>query len=171
MNNRNQRRRGWTFQLSCLAPARRRVGILLAALTLWLVGNGCTAQAAGGAEHVVIVVMDGLRPDAITAENMPTLFALGKEGVFFANHHPVYPSSTEVNGTALATGTWPAHSGVVANREYRPEVDPLAPVDTQGDWASWLGDAKRSGKWIKAPTLIEQVRARGARRWPRGPRA
>lgn len=135
--------------------------LILTLVAVWLSGSGCAAQAAGKAQHVVIVVMDGLRPDAITSQTMPTLAAMKKEGTFFASHHPVYPSSTEVNGTALATGTWPAHSGIVANREYRPDVDPLAPVDTQGDWASWLGDKKRDGQWIKMPTLIQTVRASG----------
>lgn len=144
--------------------ARGRLGfaVLMILSGLSPLGASCVGQAAGKAEHVVIVVMDGLRPDAVTDQTMPELAKLAKQGTFFANHHPVYPSSTEVNGTALATGTWPSRSGVVANKEYRPDVDPLAPVDTQGDWASWHGDRKRDGRWIRVPTLVETVR--GTRR-------
>ena len=47
---------------------------------------------------------------------------------------------TEVNGTALATGVYPHHSGVMANREYRPEIDPLKPVDIQSLAAARKGD-------------------------------
>ena len=138
---------------------RNIVAVVLFVGLLLLMPMG--ACAAGKAEHVVIVVMDGLRPDAVTEQTMPTLAAMAKEGTFFAHHHPVYPSMTEVNGTALATGMWPAHSGVIGNREYRPDVDPLGPVDTQGDWASWKGDQVRDGQWIKMPTLVEMVRGRG----------
>jgi arylsulfatase A-like enzyme len=92
---------------------------------------------------------------------MPTLFALSKSGTNFANHHPVYLSTTEVNGTALATGMAPAHSGVMANREYRPDVDLLRPVDTQGQWASWKGDQLRDDAWVRTPTLPELARAAG----------
>jgi arylsulfatase A-like enzyme len=120
-----------------------------------------SAKAAGKAEHVVIVVMDGLRPDVVNEENMPTLTAMGREGTFFATHHPAYPSTTEVNGAGLATGAWPVHNGIVANREYRPDVELLGPVDTQGDWASWKGDQVRGGQWVTTSTLVEMVRARG----------
>ena len=83
--------------------------------------------AAGKAEHVVLIVWDGLRPDFVTEQFTPTLYKLGREGVVFQNHHAVYLSATEVNGTALATGAYPAHSGIVANREYRPRINPLKP--------------------------------------------
>jgi arylsulfatase A-like enzyme len=136
------------------------VAVVFAGLLLLI---PAAARGAGKAQHVVIVVMDGLRPDAVTEQTMPTLAGMAREGTVFANHHPVYPSMTEVNGAALATGMWPAHSGVIANREYRPDVELLGPVDTQGDWASWKGDQVRDGQWIKRPTLVEIVREKGLR--------
>lgn len=87
-----------------------------------------TLHAAGQAEHVVLIVWDGMRPDFVSAEQTPNLFALAQSGVTFAKHHSVYPSSTEVNGAALATGVYPNRSGIMANREYRPEIDPVKPV-------------------------------------------
>ena len=80
------------------------------------------ASAAGRAEHVVVLVWDGMRPDFITPQYCPNLYALATNGVFFKNHHPVYVSSTEVNGTALATGVHPGRSHVIANTEYRQEI-------------------------------------------------
>ncbi len=121
------------------------------------------ATPAGKAKHVVIVVMDGLRPDSVTAEDMPTLDAMGKRGTFFTNHHPVYLSTTEVNGAALATGMKPANTGITGNVEYRPDVDLLSPVDTQGAWSAWKGDELTGGKWLRAATMIERVRASGGR--------
>jgi len=60
------------------------------------------AAAAAPERHVVLVVWDGMRPDFISAETSPNLWRLANEGVFFAHHHPVYLSATEVNGTAIA---------------------------------------------------------------------
>jgi len=53
---------------------------------------------------------------------------LRENGVWFANHHSVYPTSTEVNGTVLATGVFPRRSGITANKEYRPEIEPLKQI-------------------------------------------
>jgi predicted AlkP superfamily pyrophosphatase or phosphodiesterase len=78
--------------------------------------------AAGSARHVVVVVWDGMRPDFMSERATPTLYKLASEGVYFQNHHPVYVSSTEVNGTALATGVYPELSGVIGNDEYRPAI-------------------------------------------------
>src|SRR2546425_5252090 len=93
------------------------------------------AFGAGKAEHVVLVVWDGMRPDFITEQDTPTLHELAREGVFFRNHHPVFLSATEVNGTALATGVYPIHSGIMANKEYRPAINLLAPVATESPLA------------------------------------
>jgi predicted AlkP superfamily pyrophosphatase or phosphodiesterase len=63
--------------------------------------------AAGKAEHVVVVVWDGMRPDFISSEHTPVLYQLARDGVRFENHHAVYCSATEVNGTSIATGCYP----------------------------------------------------------------
>ena len=89
------------------------------------------AFAAGKAKHVVVIVWDGMRPDFISQEHTPTLYQLARDGVMFENHHAVYCSSTEVNGTAIATGAYPQNSGIIANREYRPDIDSRKAIDTQ----------------------------------------
>jgi arylsulfatase A-like enzyme len=135
------------------------IGAVLICLALAAVA--IPAHAAGKAKHVVIVIMDGLRPDSITQEHMPTLHALSKSGTFFERHHPAFISSTQVNGTTLATGMLPARSGIMANREYRPDIELLGPVDTNGEWAAWKADQMNQGGWVKRPTLPELVRAAG----------
>src|SRR5438477_12023467 len=82
-------------------------------------------------EHVVIVVWDGMRPDFVSEQNTPTLWKLAQSGVTFRNHHSVYPSATIVNGTAIATGVYPNHSGLLANHDYRPEIDAQKSVDVE----------------------------------------
>src|SRR5216683_256750 len=116
---------------------------LMRGVILAVVLNGflcLTAFGAGKAEHVVVVVWDGMRPDFITEQDTPTLHHLAQEGVFFRNHHPVFLSATEVNGTAIATGVYPVHSGIMANKEYRPAINPLAPVNTESTQALREGD-------------------------------
>src|SRR2546426_880220 len=119
----------------------------LTAVFLMALLIGCAHSTAGElppvatpANHVLIVVMDGLRRDTVTPEQMPTLYALSQQGVFFNAHHPVYPSSTQVNGTALATGMKPASSNVIANREYRPNLELLHPIDMNDEYYAWYSD-------------------------------
>src|SRR5262245_13358893 len=72
---------------------------------------------------VVVVVFDGMRPDFITPKYAPKLYGLATNGVFFRRNHSAFISTTIVNGTALATGTHPATSGILANTVFDPELD------------------------------------------------
>ncbi|MEI7799403.1 MAG: alkaline phosphatase family protein, partial [Opitutaceae bacterium] len=113
------------------------------------------------ARHVVVVVFDGLRPDFVSPETTPHLAKLAGTGVFFAHHHPVYLSSTEVNGTALATGTYPAHSGIIANNDFRPRLDPQSPIETQAPGLVHRGDEISGGHYLARPTVAEILHAQG----------
>jgi predicted AlkP superfamily pyrophosphatase or phosphodiesterase len=117
--------------------------------------------AAGKAEHVVLVVWDGMRPDFVSAQYTPQLYDLAQHGTFFKNHHPVYVSSTEVNGTALATGVYPNRSGIIANSEYRPDVGFLGPNATEGLEMIRREDMQTGGKYIRVPTMCELIQAAG----------
>src|SRR4051794_14056232 len=72
----------------------------------------------------LVIVVDGLRPDAVTAEDTPNLFRLRAEGVHYLNSHAVFPTVTRANATALATGTYPGKNGITGNTLYHPAVDP-----------------------------------------------
>ncbi len=117
----------------------------------------------GRAEHVVLMVWDGMRPDLVTEENTPTLWKLARDGVTFSNHHPVYPSTTEVNGAALATGGYPARSGIVGNREFRPAIDARKAVGTESVETVRKGDAIGGGKYLGLPTVAELIQQAGFR--------
>jgi arylsulfatase A-like enzyme len=137
----------------------RFVLMLLAAL----IGGGfaSSARAEGKARHVVVMVWDGMRPDFVTEQNTPTLWELARGGVTFKHHHPVYLSATEVNGTAISTGAYPAHDGIVANKEYRPEINPLTATHTEALGAVRKGDELTHGHYLHMPTLAEIVRQAG----------
>jgi arylsulfatase A-like enzyme len=119
------------------------------------------AQAAGNAEHVIIIAWDGLRPDMVNATNTPTLNKLAQTGTFFSRHHAVYPSSTEVNGTALATGMYPANNGLIGNWEYRPKIRPDEPSAMESLKTVRKGDKAASGKYLAVPTIYEMLQAAG----------
>lgn len=114
-------------------------------------------------EHVVLCVWDGMRPDFITPEYTPTLHALAESGTFFANNHSFYITTTEVNGTVLATGVFPRRSGVIANREYRPAINLMKPVATEGAHTVRVGDALSGGQYLGVPTVAEIVQRAGSR--------
>ena len=110
---------------------------------------------------MVVLVWDGMRPDFITPQYTPNLCTLGQGGVFFKNHHPVYLSTTEVNGTALATGVYPSHSGIYANADYRPEISFLGSIATEGLDAIRRGDMSSGGHFLLSPTLAEILQQAG----------
>jgi arylsulfatase A-like enzyme len=111
--------------------------------------------------HVVVVVWDGMRPDFVGEQTTPHLWALAQTGVFFASHHPVYLSATEVNGTAIATGMNPAHSLVIANTDYRPRIDPENSVGIEIPSVVRKGDEASGGHYLGATTVAEFLHARG----------
>ncbi len=138
---------------------------LFAAACCMLAGVSSAPTATGqtNQRRVVLVVWDGLRPDSINDETTPTLAKLAREGVFFARHHSSYPSSTEVNGTAMVTGCYPGHSGLIANREYRPAIDPLKTIAMEDLASIRKGDELTGGKYLRVPTLPELLQAAGTR--------
>src|SRR2546423_1356991 len=100
---------------------------LLSVVLFSAFGAEPSAPGKGKAQQVVVVVWDGMRRDFITPQYTPTLYEMAQQGVFFKRHHPVYISSTEVNGTAIATGVYPRRSGIMANSDYRPMIGWLGP--------------------------------------------
>jgi arylsulfatase A-like enzyme len=122
-----------------------------------------TAASSAPGRQVVVLICDGMRPDFVSAETTPNLWALARDGVIFANHHSVYPSATEVNGTAIATGAYPAHSTIVGNKEFRPGIDPEAPVSTEKPAVVRRGDELSHGHYLAVGTLAEFLQAHGLR--------
>jgi arylsulfatase A-like enzyme len=116
---------------------------------------------AAESRHVVVVVWDGMRPDFVSEQNTPTLWKLAKEGVTFRNHHAVYPSATIVNGTAIATGVYPGHSGIIANHDYYRGIDDRKSIDVENSALVRKGDKLSGGKYIEVPTIAELLRERG----------
>ena len=71
------------------------------------------------ASRVLILSIDGLRPDAIYAAPMPNLIALMQNSAYTLNAQTVYPSVTLVSHASMLTGVCPSKHGVDWN-DYIP---------------------------------------------------
>jgi arylsulfatase A-like enzyme len=81
---------------------------------------GPTAPTPPGDRSVVIVVWDGLRPDAITAADTPNLARLRDAGADFTDNHATYPTFTMMNAASFATGAFPDATGFYGNVVWQP---------------------------------------------------
>lgn len=138
---------------------RYRVRQFLAAIVSVLLVSAVGAAAAD--KRVVVVVWDGMRPDFVSQQNTPNLWKLAQSGVTFRNHHSVYPSATIVNGTAIVTGNYPNHDGILANHAYRADIDSHKSIDVENAEAVRRGDNVSAGKYVRVPTIAELLHARG----------
>ena len=68
-----------------------------------------------------------------------------------------------MNGTTLASGLYPAHSGIIGNREFRPAIDPAKGVGTEELEVVRKSDDLTYGKHIAGPTVAETVQQAGFR--------
>jgi arylsulfatase A-like enzyme len=112
---------------------------------------------------VIVFVVDGLRPDAITAGRTPTLFRLRSEGVDFTNGHSVFPTVTRVNAAAIGTGMHPGSTGILGNQMYAAAVDSRRALDTGNHWRLLELDQASGGRLVLTETLGERLHARGLR--------
>ncbi len=80
----------------------------------------CTsAQAAAPVPHnVILFVPDGLRAVIVDDTTAPTMAAMRRNGVDFANSHSIFPTFTTANAAAFATGHFPGDTGDFSNVIY-----------------------------------------------------
>jgi predicted AlkP superfamily pyrophosphatase or phosphodiesterase len=92
-----------------------------------LLGNG-PAPASGPAkrgavtDHLIVVSIDGLRPDAIQRYNLQTLTRLMGEGAYTLEARTILPSTTLPSHTSMLTGLAPAVHGVTWNSDRTDEL-------------------------------------------------
>ena len=80
-----------------------------------------TPTFAPPARRIVILSIDGLRPDAISLAPMPNLMALMQSGAFSLSAQTVFPSVTLVSHSSMLSGLCPSKHGVYWN-DYLPEL-------------------------------------------------
>lgn len=117
-----------------------------------LIANVVHAQLT---KHVVLISIDGLRPEMYQDTNWatPNLKEAMKAGTYAKYMKSVFPSYTYPSHVAMLTGAFPSTSGICYN----------APLGSTGDW-NWFT------KDIKVPTLWQILKKAGlttsAVEWP-----
>jgi predicted AlkP superfamily pyrophosphatase or phosphodiesterase len=101
-----------------------RLPVLLA--LLWIACLAGCAQAPrhsdAGRHPLILVSIDGFRPDYLDRGKTPTLSALAADGVRAEALKPAFPTLTFPNHYTLVTGLYPDHHGIVNNRMADPTL-------------------------------------------------
>ena len=117
-------------------------------LVLFVAVVPATAQERP-ADHVILVSIDGLRPEFYqdTSWPAPVLQQLARDGAQADAVRPVFPSVTYPDHTTIVTGALPARHGIYYNSPFEPE----------GQTGRWYWEADS----IRVPTLWDAVRDAG----------
>lgn len=121
------------------------------------------ALGSNGTRRVMIIGADGLRPDLLDTNLMPSVGRLITDGVRFTDHHAVYPSHTRVIASTLATGTTPGKHGIVANTMLVPDATEDHIVDTSNYQHLDALDSFTNGQAQLVPSLADILAERGER--------
>src|SRR5918993_631252 len=113
---------------------------LLLTLSATIVLIAQTPPGSDGANHVVIISLDGFMASAMFDESvpLPTLRRLAAQGAIARGMRPVNPTVTWANHTSMVTGVTPAKHGVIFNGllvrapGVPPHVEPWR--DRRGIW-------------------------------------
>jgi len=89
--------------------------------------------------YVILVSMDGMRPDYLARTQTPAIDRLAAAGVRAEGLIPVYPTKTVPNHYSIATGIYPARHGLVDNTFYDPALG-----DT---YSLWDRESVQDGRW------------------------
>lgn len=120
--------------------------------------NLIPAAFAQATKHVILISIDGLRPEFYLDASWPAvnMQQLKTKGVYAQKVKSVFPSFTYPSHVAMLTGALPARSGIYYNAPFEPE-------GATGKWSWFLKD-------IKVPTIWNGVKAAGltsaAIEWP-----
>jgi predicted AlkP superfamily pyrophosphatase or phosphodiesterase len=136
--------------------------LLLASFAVFWFGAAAAGQDHPQAPLVVMISVDGMRPDYVTAADahgakIPNLRKFLAEGMYAEGVAGVVPTVTYPSHTTLVTGVWPIRHGILANTTF----DPL-----QKNFQGWYWYAED----IHAPTLWDAIsqagRGTAAVQWP-----
>lgn len=101
---------------------------MLALLVSSCTGPHSSDPAVDDRLHVVVISMDGLRPDAISAEHAPALSRLISEGASSLVAETAMPSLTLPAHTSMLTGLVPPRHGITWNDDDTTISRPLTAV-------------------------------------------
>src|SRR5215469_9078778 len=103
---------------------------------------------------LIVLVIDGLRPDSITPAVMPNLDRLKGAGVWYTHSHSVFPTVTRVNTATISTGTLPSRHGIASNSVYLPAISKS--VLSNGDYRNLLSLGQANGGRVVGPKSLHE---------------
>lgn len=120
---------------------------------LGLISIGAAASAAAAGRPLLLISIDGLRPDYVSEADkhqlkIPALRALYARGVHAAGVRGVLPTATYPSHTSIITGVAPATHGIISNHPFGVEIEGL------DVWYYYSED-------LQVPTLWDAVAAAG----------
>ena len=135
---------------------------LASLIGLVLLAMSTTPGVAQTSRLQLLLVIDGLRPDYVTPEIMPRLYALGQRGVLFEENHSVFPTVTRVNSSSISTGAYPESHGLLGNTIYSERTFPTKGINTS-EYAELEAMLDAEGHLLTAPTLGDALQRAGKR--------
>ena len=120
---------------------RRLMGLLLLCFSVLV-----SAEDQAKVKHVVLVSIDGFRPDHYLKEKWPAPYIkeMAEQGVHALGVRGIFPSVTYPSHTTLVTGAMPKHHGIYYNSPFEPE----------GYSGRWYWE----NSWIQTETLWDAVK-------------
>ena len=111
-------------------------------------------------KRVVLVILDGLRRDLVTAATTPSLAAFRTRAQEFRAHRSVFPSATRVVSASIATGCHPARHGLQGNSVALLEGGVFVRHDA-GERDFLQHKRRVTGTSLAVPTVTERVERHG----------
>lgn len=145
-----------------------RLLALAAALPVFLFGQsaGPTAKPERpipAVEHVVLISIDGLRPDKALQANMPTLRAMLKDGAYTFWAHTTAMAITLPSHTSMVTGVVPNKHGIYWNddlplsRPVYPKQPTVMEMATRAGYTTAMIAGKSKFATLNKPGTITYV--------------
>ncbi len=91
------------------------VAVSSLALVVGITGSASSAESASRPPTVVLISLDGTRPDDVDEARLPSLVELGRRGARATRLVPIDPSNTFPSHVSLATGVHPEEHRLVNN--------------------------------------------------------
>jgi hypothetical protein len=139
--------------------------IVVTIMAVWIAFNASAQQPTSVKPEVrtLIVFFDGLRPDYITPEAMPNLYAFKKRSAYGKSHHSVFPTVTRVNSASYSTGSYPVTHGLMGNSVFFPEVSKTKSLNTGEAEELFKITEATQGKLLTTISLGEILQSLGKR--------
>lgn len=119
------------------------------------------AYCESPAEYALVIIIDGLRPDAISKKNAPNLIGLIKESSYTPSAKTVNPPKTLPSHTSLVTGLVPKEHGTYKN-EWNPEMgytefDTIFTIAKKEGFTTAMFVGKDKLNFIAVPNSIDNL--------------